>query len=215
LDVKAGGQRELLPSLVFVVGFLVDDLEVSLNHHALMMLRSMLMGAKLATAVVETPLGNLRLAVTETGVARLGLPRSSGPGFAGWLRTTFADAERVPWLPLVDKLSQELAEYFAGRRREFSVPLDLRGTPFQLAVWHEISAIPYGETRTYSAVAAGAERPRAVRAAGTATGNNPVPIVIPCHRVIAAKGRLGGFSGGLDAKRRLLALERASTGELL
>jgi O-6-methylguanine DNA methyltransferase len=86
---------------------------------------------------------------------------------------------------------------------------------FQCAVWREIAAIPYGETRTYSAVALGAERPRAVRAAGTATGNNPVPIVIPCHRVIAAQGRLGGFSGGLDAKRRLLALERASTGELL
>ena len=157
----------------------------------------------------------LRLAVTQNGVARIGLPRSSGPGFAGWLRTTFADAERVPWLPLVDKLSQELAEYFTGRRREFSVPLDLRGTDFQLAVWHEIGTIPYGETRTYGGIASGAGRPRAVRAAGTATGNNPAPILVPCHRVIAAQGRLGGFSGGLDAKRRLLALERASTGVLI
>ncbi len=173
------------------------------------------MGVKLATAVVETPIGALRLAVTADGVTRIGLPRSSGPGFAGWLRTTFADAERVPWLPLVDKLSQELAEYFAGRRREFSLPLDLRGTSFQRAVWREIAAIPYGETRTYGGIASAAGSPRAVRAAGTATGNNPVPILIPCHRVIAAHGRLGGFSGGLDAKRRLLALERASTGELL
>jgi O-6-methylguanine DNA methyltransferase len=173
------------------------------------------MGVMLATAVVETPIGVLRLAVTQAGVARIGLPRSSGPGFAGWLRTTFADAERTPWLPLVDKLSQELAEYFAGRRREFSLPLDLRGTDFQRAVWREISAIPYGETRTYGGIATSAGNPRAVRAAGTATGNNPVPILIPCHRVIAAQGRLGGFSGGLDAKRRLLALERASTGELL
>jgi O-6-methylguanine DNA methyltransferase len=180
-----------------------------------MVLGSASMGVKLATAVVETPLGNVRLAVTETGVTRIGLPRSSGAGFAGWLRTAFADAERVPWLPLVDKLSQELAEYFAGRRREFSVPLELRGSEFQRAVWREIGRIPYGETRTYSEVARGAGRPRAVRAAGTATGNNPVPILIPCHRVIAAHGRLGGFSGGLDAKRRLLALERASTGELL
>jgi methylated-DNA-[protein]-cysteine S-methyltransferase len=180
-----------------------------------MVLGSASMGVKLATAVVETPLGNLRLAVTETGVARIGLPRSSGSGFAGWLRIAFADAERVPWLPLVDKLSQDLTEYFAGRRREFSLPLDLRGSEFQQAVWREIGCIPYGETRTYSEVARGAGRPRAVRAAGTATGNNPVPIVIPCHRVIAAHGRLGGFSGGLDAKRRLLALERASTGELL
>lgn len=180
-----------------------------------MVVRSASMGVMLATAVVETPIGVLRLAVTQAGVARIGLPRSSGPGFAGWLRTTFADAERRPWLPLVDKLSQELGEYFAGRRREFSLPLDLRGTEFQRAVWREIAAIPYGETRTYGEIAAAAGSPRAVRAAGTATGNNPVPILIPCHRVIAAKGRLGGFSGGLDAKRRLLALERASTGELL
>lgn len=180
-----------------------------------MVLGSASMGVKLATAVVETPLGNVRLAVTEGGVARIGLPRSSGAGFAGWLRNVFEDAERVPWLPLIDKLSQELAEYFAGRRREFSVPLDLRGSEFQRAVWREIGRIPYGETRTYSEVATGAGRPRAVRAAGTATGNNPVPILVACHRVIAAHGRLGGFSGGLDAKRRLLALERASTGELL
>ena len=180
-----------------------------------LVVRSATMGVMLATAVVETPIGALRLAVTQAGVARIGLPRSSGPGFAGWLRTAFADAERTPWLPLVDKLSQQLAEYFAGRRREFSLPLDLRGTPFQRAVWREIGAIPYGETRTYGAIASAAGNPRAVRAAGTATGNNPVPILIPCHRVIAAQGRLGGFSGGLDAKRRLLALERASTGELL
>ena len=173
------------------------------------------MGVKLATAVVETPIGALRLAVSETGVARIGLPRSSGPGFAGWLRSSFADAERVPWLPLLDKLSQELIEYFGGRRREFSMPLDLRGTEFQLAVWREIAAIPYGETRTYGGIADAAGRPRAVRAVGTATGNNPVPILVPCHRVIAAQGRLGGFSGGLDVKRRLLALERASTGVLL
>ncbi|MBM4335150.1 MAG: methylated-DNA--[protein]-cysteine S-methyltransferase [Deltaproteobacteria bacterium] len=173
------------------------------------------MGVKLATAVVETPIGALRLAVSEAGVARIGLPRSSGPGFAGWLRSSFADAERVPWLPLLDKLSQELIEYFGGRRREFEVPLDLHGTEFQLSVWREIAAIPYGEMRTYGGIADAAGRPRAVRAVGTATGNNPVPILVPCHRVIAAQGRLGGFSGGLDVKRRLLALERASTGVLL
>ncbi len=180
-----------------------------------MVIGSMPMGVKLATAVVETPIGALRLAVSEAGVARIGLPRSSGPGFAGWLRSSFADAERVPWLPLLDKLSQELIEYFGGRRREFEVPLDLRGTEFQLSVWREIAAIPYGETRTYGGIADAAGRPRAVRAVGTATGNNPVPILVPCHRVIAAQGRLGGFSGGLDVKRRLLALERASTGVLL
>ncbi len=173
------------------------------------------MGETLATAEVETPLGSLRAAVTEVGVARIALPRSSGAGFAGWLRTVYADAERVQWLPLVDKLTQELAEYFAGKRREFSIPVEPRGTEFQCAVWREIAAIPYGATLTYAEVARGAGRPNAVRAAGSATGANPIPILIPCHRVIAAHGKLGGFSGGLDAKRRLLALEKAATAELI
>ncbi|MFI5315763.1 MAG: methylated-DNA--[protein]-cysteine S-methyltransferase [Myxococcota bacterium] len=173
------------------------------------------MGVKLSTAVVETPLGALRVAVTESGVVRIALPRSSGAGFAGWLRTEYADAERVQWLPLVDKLSQELAEYFAGKRREFSIPVEPRGTEFQRAVWRAIAALGYGETATYAAISRAAGRPSAVRAAGSATGANPVPILIPCHRVIAAHGKLGGFSGGLDAKRRLLALEKAATAELI
>jgi len=172
-------------------------------------------GLRLSTGVVETPLGQIRVAVTESGVARIALPRSSGSGFAGWLRTVYADAERVPWLPLLDKLALELAEYFAGKRREFSLLAQPRGTAFQRAVWREISAIPYGSTLTYSEIARGAGSKNAVRAAGTATGANPVPILIPCHRVIAAHGKLGGFSGGLDAKRRLLALEKAATAELV
>lgn len=173
------------------------------------------MGVKLSTGVVETPLGQIRAAVTESGVARIALPRSSGSGFAGWLRTVYAGAERVTWLPLLDKLAQELGEYFAGKRREFSVPLEPRGTDFQCAVWRAIAAIPYGETATYAEIARAAGRANAVRAAGTATGANPLPILIPCHRVIAAHGKLGGFSGGLDAKRRLLALEKAATAELI
>ena len=173
------------------------------------------MGVKLSTAVVETPLGSLRVAVTESGVVRIALPRSSGAGFAGWLRSVYADAERVPWLPLVDKVTQELGEYFAGKRREFSLPVELRGTDFQRAVWREIAAIPYGATLTYAEVARSAGRANAVRAAGSATGANPIPILVPCHRVIAAHGKLGGFSGGLDAKRRLLALEKAATAELI
>ena len=154
------------------------------------------MGVKLSTAVVETPLGLVRVAVTESGVARIALPRSSGAGFAGWLRSVYADAERVPWLPLADKLALELGEYFASKRREFSIPVEPRGTEFQCAVWREIAAIPYGDTLTYAEVARGAGRANAVRAAGTATGANPIPILIPCHRVIAAHGKLCGVSGG-------------------
>ena len=173
------------------------------------------MGLRLSTGVVETPLGQIRAAVTESGIVRIALPRSSGSGFAGWLRSVWADAERAPWLPLLDKLAQELTEYFAGKRREFSLAVEPRGTDFQRAVWREIAAIPYGATRTYAEIARAAGRPAAVRAAGTATGANPIPILIPCHRVIAAHGKLGGFSGGLDAKRRLLALEKAATAELI
>lgn len=168
------------------------------------------MGVNLATCEFESPLGVLRIAVTERGIARIALPRSSGPGFAGWLRTSFPDSERVRWLPLVDKATQELREYFAGERREFSLPLDLHGTDFQISVWRAIAAIRFGETSSYAEVAANSGRPRALRAVGTATGVNPLPIVVPCHRVIAAHGKLGGYSGGLDAKRRLLALERSA-----
>jgi len=121
----------------------------------------------------------------------------------------------VPWLPLADKLEQELGEYFSGKRREFSLPVDPRGTEFQRAVWRAIADIPYGQTSTYAEIARAAGRARAVRAAGSATGANPIPLLIPCHRVIAAHGKLGGFSGGLDAKRRLLALEKAATADLI
>ena len=165
------------------------------------------MGVKLATAVVETPIGALRLAVSEAGVARIGLPRSSGPGFAGWLRSSFADAERVPWLPLLDKLSQELIEYFGGRRREFEVPLDLRGTEFQLSVWREIAAIPYGETISYLELARRLGDEKCIRAAARANGANPISILIPCHRVIGSDGSLVGYGGGLDMKEFLLRLE--------
>jgi methylated-DNA-[protein]-cysteine S-methyltransferase len=104
---------------------------------------------------------------------------------------------------------RELDEYFAGDRREFSMPLDLRGTPFQLACWRALLAIPYGETRTYADIARSIGRPTAFRAVGMANNRNPVAIVVPCHRVIATGGSLCGYGGGLDLKRRLLDLEHA------
>ena len=101
----------------------------------------------------------------------------------------------------------QLAEYFDGRRRHFDLPLRPTGTPFQLAVLEALQTIPYGETKSYAAIAAQIGRPRAVRAVGAANGRNPLPIVIPCHRVIGSDGSLTGFGGGLAAKRHLLALE--------
>jgi O-6-methylguanine DNA methyltransferase len=108
----------------------------------------------------------------------------------------------------------ELEQYFAGERREFSFPLDLRGTDFQLACWHALLAIPYGETRTYGYIARAVGKPQGFRAVGMANNRNPVAIVVPCHRVIASDGTLCGYGGGLDVKRKLLELEGALTGIL-
>jgi len=101
----------------------------------------------------------------------------------------------------------QLRAYFAGRLRAFDVPLAPGGTPFQAAVWQALLTIPYGATRSYSEIAATVGRPDAVRAVGTANGANPIPIIIPCHRVIGSNGKLVGFGGGLDMKRQLLDLE--------
>lgn len=108
----------------------------------------------------------------------------------------------------------QLEEYFSRMRREFTFPLDLRGTSFQLACWRALSAIPYGETRTYADIARAIGKPHAFRAVGMANNRNPLAIVVPCHRVIASDGTLCGYGGGLDVKRRLLELEGALTGIL-
>lgn len=109
----------------------------------------------------------------------------------------------------------ELEEYFAGKRREFTFPLDLRGTDFQLACWRALLAIPYGETRTYADIACAVGKPNAFRAVGMANNRNPIAIVVPCHRVIASDGTLCGYGGGLDVKRKLLELEGALTRTLV
>jgi O-6-methylguanine DNA methyltransferase len=109
---------------------------------------------------------------------------------------------------------EQLDEYFSGQRREFTFPLDLRGTDFQLACWRSLLTIPYGETRTYADIARAVDKPNAFRAVGMANNRNPVAIVVPCHRVIASDGTLCGYGGGLDVKRKLLELEGALTGIL-
>jgi methylated-DNA-[protein]-cysteine S-methyltransferase len=108
----------------------------------------------------------------------------------------------------------ELDEYFAGKRRAFTFPLDLRGTDFQLACWGALLAIPYGETRSYADIARAVAKPNAFRAVGMANNRNPIAIVVPCHRVIASDGGLCGYGGGLDVKRKLLELEGAVSGML-
>ena len=121
----------------------------------------------------------------------------------------FEESERA-----VRPYARELEEYFAGQRREFSFPLDLRGTEFQLACWRALLQIPYGETRTYADIARAVGKPTGFRAVGMANNRNPLAIVVPCHRVIASDGTLCGYGGGLDVKRKLLELEGALTGIL-
>jgi len=124
-----------------------------------------------------------------------------------------------PWRPMQDtrpgkhaiaaEAERQLRAYFAGQLRRFDLPLDMRGTDFQLCVWRELEKIPYGETRSYSQIAAAINAPQAVRAVGAANGANPIPIIVPCHRVIGSSGKLVGYGGGLPLKKRLLALEGA------
>ena len=162
------------------------------------------------SAQFESPIGMLRVASTEVGLAYLGLPRAGGRGFAGWLaRSARGARHEQAYAPNRDVIRQ-VVEYLEGKRSDFELRLDLRGTPFQCSVWNALCEIPYGETRSYADVARAVGNPNAVRAVGTANGANPVALVVPCHRVIAAGGKLGGYGGGLDLKRRLLAMEQSA-----
>lgn len=124
-----------------------------------------------------------------------------------------AERETGPDDPLVEELSRQLDAYFDGSRQAFDLPLRIEGTPFQEGVWQALRGIPYGETITYGELARRVEAPGASRAVGSANGRNPFPVIIPCHRVVAAGGKLGGYSGGgLDVKQMLLDHEAAVAG---
>ena len=114
-----------------------------------------------------------------------------------------------------EEARRQLGEYFDGKRREFDLPLKLDGTDFQVEVLEELKKIPYGETTSYAAIAERIGRPKAVRAVGAANGRNPIPIIVPCHRVIGKGGDLTGFGGGLDTKEALLRLEAEHSADLL
>ncbi|MBS1857834.1 MAG: methylated-DNA--[protein]-cysteine S-methyltransferase [Acidobacteria bacterium] len=124
------------------------------------------------------------------------------------------EGERTGADPLIAETARQLRAYFTGALRRFDLPLDMQGTPFQQRVWRQLQSIPYGETRSYRQVAAAIGAPAAVRAVGAANGANPVPIVVPCHRVIGAGGKLVGYGGGLELKQRLLELEGARSAPL-
>lgn len=110
--------------------------------------------------------------------------------------------------PLLEKAAVQISEYLAGERKEFALPLTLEGSEFAMKVWREMATIPFGEVRTYGELAQAIGRPGAARAVGQACNRNPIPIIVPCHRVVGAGGRLTGYAGGLGLKERLLELER-------
>jgi len=173
------------------------------------------MPIEFAVSALETPIGQLQLAATRAGLLRLGLPRQVGAGFASAVQRGLGDGVQIDWLPALDKAKHELDEYFRSQRREFSVELDLRGSDFQLRVWRALLEIPFGRTISYADLSRSIGREGAFRAVGAANGANPVAIIVPCHRVIAADGTLGGYGGGLELKRRLLALEKALVSDLV
>ena len=156
------------------------------------------MSRLLFETTVDSPIGPLTVVASQQGLCAiswesLGLPRSLDD-------------------PVLRETARQLDEYFGGRRRDFDLPLDLRGSRFQLLVWRALAHIPYGTTSTYGDQARRLGRPRAARAVGAANGSNPLPIVLPCHRVIGSNGALTGYGGGLAAKRWLLELESTVVG---
>jgi methylated-DNA-[protein]-cysteine S-methyltransferase len=155
---------------------------------------------------VASPIGYLRLVASDKGLVAI-LWDKERPG-----RVRLADRKPGDGQPIITQTEKQLEEYFKGKRTEFTVPLDMRGTKFQKSVWKQLLAIPFGKTRTYGEIAVKLGLPNASRAVGAANGRNPVAIIAPCHRVVGSTGALTGFAGGLDAKAHLLSLEGQDLG---
>jgi methylated-DNA-[protein]-cysteine S-methyltransferase len=150
---------------------------------------------------MPSPVGRLTLVATERGLAAI-LWEDDRPG-----RVRLDVAAMVDDHPVLVETERQLEEYFAGRRKQFALTLDVSGTAFQRRVWNALLTIPFGETRSYGQIARQIGHPSAVRAVGAANGRNPLSIVVPCHRVVGSTGALTGFAGGLDVKAHLLAFE--------
>ncbi len=162
-----------------------------------------------------SPIGPIRLYSWRRGLLGPVLPGSNAAQLESRIERQLGASGKITIVrgesdALLAHAVQQLAEYFAGARERFDLSLDLCGTPFQLRVWELVQAIPYGQTRSYAALARDLGRPRAARAVGAAVGANPLPIVVPCHRVVGTHGELVGYAGGLACKAWLLEHERAS-----
>ncbi|MDQ3824148.1 MAG: methylated-DNA--[protein]-cysteine S-methyltransferase [Actinomycetota bacterium] len=156
--------------------------------------------------LVDSPVGSLLVAASDRGLCRISFDPEPEAEVERLARTFGVRVLRAP----LDEPRRELDEYFEGRRRQFELPIDLASVPdFHRTILAELSRVPFGEVTTYGALAARAGRPRAARAVGTVMNRNPIPIVLPCHRVVGSTGKLVGYGGGLDRKEFLLRLEGA------
>jgi methylated-DNA-[protein]-cysteine S-methyltransferase len=153
----------------------------------------------LVSRLMPSPIGPLRLVASTDALVAIDFPNHEGGVAARPIRTPH---------DVLDQTRRELEEYFANKRTTFTVPLAADGTPFQHKVWDALCTIPYGETWSYGQLAKAIRRPSAARAVGAANGRNPLPIIVPCHRVIGSSGTLVGFGGGLPTKKWLLAHEQ-------
>ncbi len=149
---------------------------------------------------IDSPIGDLYLVASSKGLRGIYWNKQS-------VRLVNKTDASKPEEKILDKTSKQLSEYFSATRKQFDLPLDLEGTAFQKKVWQQLQRIPFGQTVSYGDVAKRIKNPKAVRAVGSANGKNPVCVIVPCHRVIASDGTIGGYSGGLQVKRKLLALE--------
>ena len=156
----------------------------------------------LAHTTIDTPIGPLTLVASSTGLREVWFPNADAR----------PEGRDDPTHPVLAAAARQLGEYFAGSRQEFELPLDPQGTPFQLAAWRGLTTIPFGETVSYGEQAARIGLPGKARAIGAANGRNPLPIVVPCHRVVGSDGSLVGFGGGLETKAWLLHHERQVLG---
>jgi O-6-methylguanine DNA methyltransferase len=167
-----------------------------------------LQAAALRQSVWDSPLGPIELWASGSGLVRVGFPATAEAARRWALRHLGAvPAPAPPDDALLGEARRQLGAYLRGDLRAFDLALDLRGTPFQQTVWRALLAIPWGATCSYRDLAARIGQPSAVRAVGAANGANPISIIVPCHRVVASDGALRGYSGGLELKRALLAIE--------
>lgn len=150
---------------------------------------------------MSSPIGSLYLVASSKGLKGIFFQKQN-------LKMVTTLSNQIPEEKNLASAARQLAEYFAGKRTQFSMTFDVSGTEFQKKVWSQLQKIPYGETKSYFEIARAINNPKAVRAVGTANGKNPLGIVVPCHRVIAKDGTLGGYAGGLRRKKHLLSLEK-------